>query len=104
AMLQLEQGGSPLRSAPADVTALAQEVIEQLRPFSERRRQTLVLEAAAAVPAVALDAGRIRVAVGELVQNAIKFTPDGGEVRVTLAVEPPWLHLVVRDSGIGIEQ
>jgi PAS domain S-box-containing protein len=102
-MLQLEQGKLALSKAPTDLAEISRSVVEELRPFAERRSQRLSLDLSSEVPRVPLDADRMRVALGDLVQNAIKFTPDGGEVGVSLQVEPPWLHLVVKDTGIGIE-
>jgi PAS domain S-box-containing protein len=103
-MLQLERGRLALSTAPTDLAELSRSVVEELRPFAERRKQRLNLEMPSEVPTVSVDAGRMRVALGDLVQNAIKFTPDGGEVAVSLRVESPWLHVIVSDTGIGIEQ
>ena len=46
--------------------------------------------------------GQLRQALGNLLDNALKFTPEGGEIEVGLRQEGTWASLWVRDSGIGV--
>jgi signal transduction histidine kinase len=62
----------------------------------------LVLEAPGDLPAVAADAGQLRQVLSNLIDNAVKYSPDGGTV--TVAVEPRDHHVrfAVADNGLGI--
>ena len=80
-----------------DVVELARETCANLSDPHHR----LVLEADA--PALAeVDPVRIRQLIENLVDNAIKYSPDGGHVRVAVWVEDAHLHLTIADEGIGI--
>ena len=50
------------------------------------------------------EAGQLRQAVGNLLDNAIKFTPAGGTVQVALQQEAGWVTCVVTDDGSGIPE
>jgi signal transduction histidine kinase len=79
-----------LRCAAADVL-----------PLCARRNLGLVVEPAAATPGFG-DADDLHRAVVNLALNAIRFTPDGGDVTLALRSEPEGDALVVRDTGVGI--
>lgn len=51
---------------------------------------------------VSVDRVRIGQVLANLLSNALKFTPPGGQVRVELRAEPPWARVWVADSGPGI--
>jgi len=48
------------------------------------------------------DRTRVRQVLLNLLSNAIKFTPTGGSVTITTAIEDEWIRISVRDTGIGI--
>ena len=64
--------------------------------------QRAVAEIADDLPTAFVDPTRIRQVVYNLVSNGIKFTPSGGEVRVTVSADDGVLSLMVKDTGIGI--
>jgi len=75
----------------------------------EERNLTLVVGGLMDLPAVIADSERLEQALSQLVQNAIKFTPDGGKIRImghlrdeNLPPEDQTIEIVVSDSGIGI--
>lgn len=98
AQLQL---GRPLelRKELQDVAALVREVAAQAQQASARHRLRLV--APAELMAV-VDGPRLQRVMDNLVANAVKYSPDGGEVAVELRDEGAQLVLSVRDRGIGI--
>lgn len=86
------------------VAHVASEVVEEFALTLQRRRQQVRLE----IPDELLlngDRAKFKKVVRELVQNAIKFTPDGGEIVVFAQPLPEQrVELQVRDTGIGIAQ
>jgi two-component system phosphate regulon sensor histidine kinase PhoR len=97
------EGGSQLRrDDDVDVGRLAAASAERLRLFAERNGVTLVVDAPPGLPTIRGDEARLGQVVVNLVHNAVKFSPDGGEVRVSVRREADSIVLDVTDHGIGI--
>ena len=92
--------------APVDLLDLAREVIEQYQPTTERHRLMLVADAPTLVGR--WDARRVRRVIENLVSNAIKYSPDGGDVTLiarqsrSVTGGEAMAELEVLDEGIGI--
>ncbi len=98
---QMQSGQLALELRDTDLAGLAVEAVEEARPEAQRKHVDLDLSATA-VPRLAVDPTRIAQLLGNLISNAVKFTPPGGKVGVTLAVEGGEAVLGVADTGIGI--
>jgi signal transduction histidine kinase len=90
-----------LRKAPADLADVLENALTMARPNIERRGQTLIVEGSASVRS-ALDETRVCQIISNLLDNASKFSPPGGEIRVALQVERGRVVIRVRDHGAGI--
>jgi two-component system phosphate regulon sensor histidine kinase PhoR len=99
---RIESGELPLAIKPTDVTALVQEAVERLHAEAARRHQQISVDLGPGLQDLPLDATRVDRAVGNLLQNAIKFTPEGGSISLKADLEDNQLHVSVTDSGIGI--
>ncbi|MDX2020421.1 MAG: response regulator [Deltaproteobacteria bacterium] len=98
---RLSRGVLELKKEDVDLAAIVESTAETFRPIIERRRQ--VLEVSLPVHAtVHADATRISQVIGNLLSNSIKFTPEGGKIRVELDRTGPNAIVRVSDSGIGI--
>jgi two-component system sensor histidine kinase VicK len=62
----------------------------------------LSVEAAAALPPVAADPDKLRQVLTNLVDNAVKYSPDGGSVRISLSRSGNRLRINVADQGLGV--
>jgi signal transduction histidine kinase len=102
-MLQAGRFERPLERRPTDLAALLREAAEEVRPFVDLRRQELTLDLAADLGSLDIEPGKIRDSVGHLLLNAIKFTPDGGTIRLTAGRTPEGVTIAVTDSGVGID-
>jgi len=87
-----------------DLGYLARSVVEQFRQSSQERGQQLETGSLDDLPRILGDAKYLKRAIGNVVSNAIKFTPDGGLIEVWCENAGEWLDLVVRDTGIGIDR
>jgi two-component system, OmpR family, phosphate regulon sensor histidine kinase PhoR len=97
------EGGSLLRlEEDVDLGLLAAASAERLRLFAERNHVALVIDAEPDLPTVRGDESRLGQVVVNLVHNAVKFSPDGGEVRVTVRRADAAVAVAVTDHGIGI--
>ncbi len=79
--------------------------METLVPVAAERRIGVELSPGRGEPVVQADAERVNQVLMNLIGNAIKFTPPGGRVRVTVTVvEPAWAQVSVSDTGPGIPE
>ncbi len=86
---------------PVDLQELAAETVEQMRLLAEDKAVALDCAAAGAVVVMA-DRTRLKQVLVNLVDNAVKFTPPGGRVTVSLTSSAKTAAMIVADNGIGI--
>lgn len=99
---RIEAGQLSVERGRVAVAPLIAEAIELLSPIAEGKRITLVPKLNGAVPAVFADRERLLQAFSNLVGNAVKFTPEGGEVMILAKSRGDDVLLTVSDTGIGI--
>ena len=86
-----------------DVSEVVAEAFEDCRPFVERRGQRLIVKKKGRdLPTIQADRDKLLDIVDNLVMNAIKFTPDGGEIRVELGRQLGGVSIAVIDQGPGV--
>ena len=100
---QVESGNRRSGFANVDLCTLVSDVIELYEPLSAEKNQ-IFHTGLAKVGSFHGDRNLLFQAVANLVDNAIKYTPEGGKVQVNLAVEKNVLRIEVADSGIGIPE
>ena len=98
-----ETGQAPLSREVVQLQALAEEVAQHLSVLAEEKQQQIVVERRAAPDALA-DKQVLRHALINLVDNAIKFTPRGGGVRIRISETPSLAIFDVIDTGPGIPE
>jgi PAS domain S-box-containing protein len=97
---RIESGRVTLHREPVDLGALASEVVGRTAPRVSGHRLLLRLDPSA--PSIDGDRDRLTQVVVNLLDNAVKYSPDGGEVTVGVESEGASAHLWVRDQGMGI--
>ena len=90
-----------LRRGPADLAALVADVAASNRVLAERKGQRLTLEGPERLMVMG-DADRLQEALDNLVSNAVKYSPAGASIMVTLLHEPGRAVCHVRDEGPGL--
>jgi len=88
--------------SPVVLNALAQDAAELYASQAEQAGLGFGLAMPRDLIVVTGDAAQLRAALGNLLDNAIKFTPEGGTVDISLTQEGDWAMLCIRDTGIGI--
>src|SRR5579859_826375 len=104
ALLRISEIEGGRRRAAFESVALgqiAEEIAELYEPFAEEKEVRFALDLAA-VPAISGDRDLLSELISNLVANAIKFTPAGGSVRLSLSAGPEGPVLQVADTGPGI--
>ena len=85
-----------------DLVAVIDTAVHDARPVLDLRRQRLTVAVPAGPITVRGDAERLSHVLGNLLDNASKYTPDNGTIRLDAAVQGASVVLVVTDDGIGI--
>lgn len=100
---RIVSGKLRLEIRPCDFIAVVRAGVDAVRSAAQAKDITLSVELDPAASRASCDAGRMQQVVWNLVSNAVKFTPKGGTIRVTLAREPFDVRIEVSDSGQGID-
>ncbi len=100
-LARLESGVADLRCETLDVLALLEQVRQKFAVQAQQAQVQLVVQAAAGLALVG-DGDRLMQVLSNLVDNALRYTSVGGTVWLSAQVEPGWLMMLVRDSGVGI--
>ena len=99
---RIESGGALGTLDLIDVGQIATESTERLRLFADRQGVALRVEVPRIVPPVQGDEERLGQVLVNLLHNAVKFSPDGGDVTVTVRAEAGGVVTSVADHGVGI--
>ena len=101
---KMEAGTLMFQMAPVDPGVLVEGCVEDFLPLAEARNIDLKSSLDEGVPQVMADVGNLKIAINNLISNAIKYSGEGGEVAVGLQVQEDRLVITVRDTGMGIPE
>lgn len=99
----IETGHARIEPQQVDVVELLALAVEQSRGKAEERSVSLHLDLPAASVIAHADCDRVLQVLGNLVDNAVRFTPSGGQIRIGARPGVGEVELVVEDDGPGIE-
>lgn len=102
-LARLQAGRLSMKMEALDIGALVGGIGERLRVVAEKKDITLHVQSAN-VPAISGDGDRLVQVMTNIIGNAIKYTPTGGNVWVTMGVARGGVVITVRDDGMGIPQ
>jgi PAS domain S-box-containing protein len=100
---RIMSGKLNIERRPVNLVEVLQAAIEVVRPASAAKRIDVLFGADPAALAIEGDAARLQQIAVNLLTNAVKFTPEGGEVRVSLHAHDGCARLCVADNGAGID-
>jgi signal transduction histidine kinase len=102
---RLDAGVDALRQEPVDVVELAGQCVDMLRPLADQRQIAVELEVDASaenLPPQLSDAGKLREILVNLIDNAVHYNKECGQVTVKITAAPKAVVLEVSDSGVGM--
>ncbi|MGI8500748.1 MAG: sensor histidine kinase, partial [Hassallia sp.] len=99
---RLTEGKLRLDNSPVDLTQIINAAIDVVRPLADAK--TIAIESALefTVGEVLGDANRLQQVVWNLLTNAIKFTPEQGQIAIWLERDESYAQITISDTGIGI--
>jgi signal transduction histidine kinase len=97
----LDSGQLQLHIETVDAAQVTESVVEAARTHLPEG-VTLSLQASKRLPGVSADAQQLRQVLVNLVENAVKYSPDGGPVEVNVSKAPRGIRWTVSDKGLGI--
>lgn len=100
---RIESGEVPMAQDPIDLSSVVLGAVQRQQHRAERHGLELTVDAATNLPNVIGDAERLGRVVINLISNAIKFTPEGGSIRVSCDHEDGAITVKVTDTGVGID-
>lgn len=100
----IESGKYAYTFAPLKLQDLLEEVAKDFAPLAAQTGVSLYFEKeeTSQIPEVRADRDRIKWILNNLIENALRYTPQGGTVRLQMAAERGSVQVLVRDTGIGI--
>ncbi len=101
-LIGFRSGHLSVETSAVDVARLLDEVMVEMQPLAGAAEIELIHERLAVRVAIQADADRVRQILRNLIDNAFKFTPPGGQITVRTRVERDWVIIDVVDTGVGI--
>ena len=99
---RIEAGRVELNLAHVSIAELLSEVVESFQPIARKKLITLQAYAERSLPLIHADRDKLHQVLINLLQNAIKFTGNGGEIEVHARREEDVMRICVSDTGVGI--
>jgi two-component system clock-associated histidine kinase SasA len=103
-MARMEMGTLQIQTEPVEPGPVLQDMADYVRLSAQKRGQTVKVKIPASLPAIMADKDRLCQVLINLLDNASRYTPTGGEITLGAEVTPPFLRFFVRDNGKGIEE
>jgi CheY-like chemotaxis protein/two-component sensor histidine kinase len=99
---RITRGKIRLQTEPIELAAVVERAVETSRPLIEGKNHTLTLDVTPEPIRVEGDPVRLAQVIGNLLNNAAKYTPEGGSITLTLERAGGEAIIRVRDTGVGI--
>jgi len=99
---RIEQGKVSLRKEPVDAGEVMAHALAVCKPLAQERNHNLTVAMPERPPVLAADPVRLEQMLSNLLNNACKYTPMGGEIQVSAVTEGGELVMRIRDNGIGM--
>jgi signal transduction histidine kinase len=101
-LLHLESGKMKLEFSLVLLAPLLEQVVATFRPQFMAKQQRVLLELSHQLPSIVADASRLAQVFTNLISNAHKYTPEGGQITLRAWREDDQVFVAVADSGVGI--
>ena len=100
---RISQGKIVLKKEPVELAKIVSHSVETTRPMIDLREQRLSVEVSAHPVWLQGDFARLSQVVANLLNNASKYTPEGGQIRLSATAAEGYATIAIEDNGTGIE-
>jgi signal transduction histidine kinase/ligand-binding sensor domain-containing protein/DNA-binding response OmpR family regulator len=101
---RIEAGEMKLKVCSHNLVSIVKENIQYFHSLAERKNITFKLNTVESEILVFVDKNKVEKILGNVLSNAFKFTPEGGEVEVEVSRKEKYAEIAITDTGIGIPQ
>jgi signal transduction histidine kinase len=101
---KIEQGVYPLRKKELKLESIIDDLISQFKFFAVASNVEIVFKHQPDLPKIFIDTSQIKLAIENLIDNAVRYTKGGGKVEITIGVKGKDLYCRIKDSGVGIPE
>jgi len=101
---RIESGRIIIDPKPTNLGDLLQEILKETKPKYEARRQRIIVSIHPKLPKINIDPDLIRAVFVNLINNSIKYTPEGDEITIIISIKDDMVITQVTDGGYGIPQ
>ena len=98
----IESGQMPMHLAPVELARTAEKVVERFGMYADSKGVKLLTLIPEELPYVMADAGKLEQILTNLIENALRFTPERGQVSIAARAVESEVEIEVSDTGIGI--
>jgi signal transduction histidine kinase len=103
-LTKIEAGRMEFRFEQVDFKYIAQVAIENIRPIARKNNITITEDIPDKLSTISADKEKLIIVLNNLLSNALKFTPDGGAIHLSVKEYQDHIEIKVKDTGIGIEK
>ncbi len=99
---RLESGHAPIYIAPVDLGEVVADTVSRFEVGASAKGVSISRCVPSDLPYVMSDAVKLDQMLTNLLENALKFTPSGGRITLSVSVDDCWVKLMIADTGVGI--
>jgi signal transduction histidine kinase len=101
-LAKLKSGHVDLRQQPFDILTATEDIVQLYQPLLENKQVRLVRDIPSDIPVITADDDKMRQVITNLLSNALKFTPNGGKIRIGARNHTEFIQISVQDTGVGV--
>lgn len=102
---RIEEGKFIYEFAEVQIEELIENLVQELKPFIDEKKVRVIIHSPSQkLPKARIDYSKMRLALQNIIDNAVKYTPSGGLVEIFAKSDEEKLEISVKDSGVGIPQ
>lgn len=102
-LVKMDKKASALNVEPVNINALLELLLKRIKPLAAKRNIEVVFESFREVIGE-VDEVKLSLAFSNLIENAVKYNNDGGNVHVSLNADHKFFYVKVQDNGVGIPE
>lgn len=101
---RIESGRIIVDPKPTHLGQLLEEILKEVKPKYQAKRQKIIVSLHPQLPEINVDPNLTRAVYLNLINNAIKYTPEGGEITIIISIKGGYVISQISDEGYGIPQ